>query len=98
MAATTQAIFTYYLVLLATFFSPLAAQEIWLLQAPSKDAYFQELRIRQVIQDRQGFIWAASQNGLIKYDGHQFYTYYSDPANPQGLRHNLITDLLEDPE
>ncbi len=77
---------------------PLKAQEIWLLQAPGKDADFQELQIRRIIQDREGFIWAASQNGLIKYDGYQFYTYYYDASNPTGLRHNFITNLLEDPE
>lgn len=28
-----------------------------------------------LIQDDKGFIWAATQNGLVKYDGYQFKVY-----------------------
>ncbi len=55
-------------------------------------------QIEHILQDRQGFIWLATQNGLNRFDGHEFKVYYHDPHDPQSLADNLITSLAEDQE
>lgn len=36
-------------------------------------------------QDRLGFLWFASQEGLNRYDGHGFQVFHHDPDDPESL-------------
>jgi PAS domain S-box-containing protein len=36
-------------------------------------------------QDSQGFMWIGTQNGLDKYDGYNFLSYYHDPSDSTTL-------------
>ncbi|GAA4399162.1 sensor histidine kinase [Nibrella viscosa] len=48
-------------------------------------------------QDREGFMWFGTINGLVRYDGYQFTGFKPDPRNPtRTLRHNIITAITED--
>ena len=47
--------------------------------------------IYDIIQDRNGFVWFATINGISKFDGKEFITY----RTPEGLNSNSITSLLE---
>ena len=38
--------------------------------------------VQQVYQDRQGFIWVSTANGLNRYDGYTFQTYTADNGLP----------------
>ena len=38
--------------------------------------------VQHVYQDRQGFIWVSTANGLNRYDGYTFQTYTSDNGLP----------------
>ncbi len=51
--------------------------------------------IRDVIQDHNGFLWVAGNNGLYKFDGQKFLPYYSVLKDTTGLRDNKITAILE---
>jgi ligand-binding sensor domain-containing protein len=50
------------------------------------------LTVNSIEQDRQGFIWAATQNGVFRYDGFRFERYPLDP----GLQTHNIQTLHED--
>ncbi len=52
--------------------------------------------IEDILQDRRGFMWFATLDGLSKYDGYKFTTYRHDPDNPNSLSHNWVRDLHED--
>jgi len=52
--------------------------------------------VHQVTQSRTGFIWLATQEGLSRYDGHDFVTYRSVPDDPTSLPHNDVRAILED--
>ena len=49
-----------------------------------------------ILRDRRGFIWFGTQDGLIKYDGHQFTVYKHDPNDPTTLSSNMVYALCED--
>lgn len=48
-----------------------------------------------LLQDREGFIWIGTADGLSRFDGYEFVTYRHDPADTTSLSHNTVTALLE---
>src|ERR1700754_2243950 len=48
------------------------------------------------MQDRKGFMWFGTRDGLNKYDGYNFIVYKNDPENPKTLANNIVMDLAED--
>jgi ligand-binding sensor domain-containing protein len=49
-----------------------------------------------ILQDKEGFIWVATKNGLNRYDGYSFKVFTNDPYNPHTLSSNTIVKLFED--
>lgn len=49
-------------------------------------------------QDRQGYMWVGTQDGLNRYDGYTFTVFRHDPADPNSLGFNEVTALAEDAE
>lgn len=54
--------------------------------------------INALLQDRKGFIWIGTNNGLNRYDGYQFKIYKHQPGETSSISHNIINALLEDEE
>ena len=52
--------------------------------------------ITGILQDRQGFMWFATRDGLNRYDGNTFVVYKNNPNDPESLGSNFVRDLLED--
>ncbi|WP_083940657.1 hybrid sensor histidine kinase/response regulator transcription factor [Rudanella lutea] len=52
-------------------------------------------RIRAFHQDRQGYLWVGTMNGLARYDGYSFRKFYRQPG-PNGLVGNWINAICED--
>lgn len=53
--------------------------------------------VYQIKQDSVGFLWMATDNGLVRYDGYQFKTYHSDHKSPKYFRTNIFFSLAIDP-
>ncbi len=49
-----------------------------------------------ILQDKEGFIWVATKNGLNRYDGYGFKIFANDPYNAHSLSSNTIVKLFED--
>lgn len=49
-----------------------------------------------ILQDRKGFMWFGTQDGLNKYDGYTYTIYRNDPKKSTSLSHSYIHTLLED--
>ncbi len=62
----------------------------------SIDAGLSQSTIYAILQDKQGFIWIGTQDGLNKYDGYKFIVYRHDPQNIHSLSHNEIFSIYED--
>jgi ligand-binding sensor domain-containing protein len=53
--------------------------------------------VLSIHQDREGFIWFGTWEGLNKFDGYNFTVFQPDPNNAeQTLSHNTISDIEED--
>lgn len=52
--------------------------------------------VYDMLQDRRGFLWLASEGGLVRYDGYTFTTYRFDPSDPHTLSTNVLVSLYED--
>jgi len=48
-----------------------------------------------ILQDSRGFLWFGTQDGLNRYDGHQFKIYRSGPGNPHSLSSSTISAMIE---
>src|SRR6187549_2550476 len=53
---------------------------------------------RVLAQDRQGFLWIGTQDGLNRFDGQDFRVYRSDPSDPHALPDNYVTALAPAPD
>jgi len=49
-----------------------------------------------ILQDRKGFMWLGTRDGLNKYDGYSFTLYINDPKDQNSISNNYIADMLED--
>lgn len=52
--------------------------------------------IGSIAQDRYGFMWMASSQGLNRYDGYRFQTYYHQPSDSNSLSHSEINTVFTD--
>jgi signal transduction histidine kinase/ligand-binding sensor domain-containing protein/CheY-like chemotaxis protein/HPt (histidine-containing phosphotransfer) domain-containing protein len=52
--------------------------------------------VMATLQDSQGFIWLGTQDGLVRYDGHELVRYAYSSSDRQGLPGNFINQIVED--
>jgi signal transduction histidine kinase/ActR/RegA family two-component response regulator len=50
--------------------------------------------VKVLFQDRTGFIWAGTENGVFRYDGQRFQRY----GSVEGLPHDVVLSLGETPD
>lgn len=51
--------------------------------------------ILSIIQDRKGFLWIGTANGLNRYDGYSFKIFSHDPMDSNSISDNGILSLFE---
>ncbi|WP_121809294.1 sensor histidine kinase [Mucilaginibacter kameinonensis] len=84
---------------------------IWLLltgfsiSCPASTPFFRNIgteyglshpKVNCILQDKRGFLWFGTEDGLNRYDGHFFTIYKNQPNDTTCVSGNIITDLLED--
>ncbi len=52
--------------------------------------------VNSIVQDQEGYLWFATQEGLNRYDGYEFVTYQHDSSDPKSLSHDWVWSLLVD--
>lgn len=72
---------------------------------PGRRIQFDHLRVEQglsqgsvsvLLQDRKGFLWIGTDDGLNRFDGYQFLVFRPDETGELSLSSNTITALAED--
>ncbi|MCA6361746.1 MAG: hypothetical protein IM638_01795 [Bacteroidetes bacterium] len=85
------------LLLLILFFCPLA-----LLAQPLRFAHYDTRQglsqnsVHALLQDREGFVWMGTQDGLSRFDGYSFTVYRHSKKDTASLPDNFVIDLAED--
>ena len=67
----------------------------YLTQYTEKDG-LPGVMVRQILVDRQGYIWAGTINGLARFDGYDFKRYFSDPNDSTAIEGSIVWSIFED--
>lgn len=76
----------------------LGAYQIYPVKSLTIEDGLSHATVYEVVQDRHGFMWFATQNGLNRYDGLTFTTYVHDSFNPQSLSAKGISTMVIRPD
>jgi len=50
---------------------------------------------RALLQDRNGFVWVGTEDGLVRFDGYTMHSFRKQYDNPETLSDNYISALAE---
>ena len=87
------------------YFFILFEQNLWADYNPEQVLEFSPLNVNDglsqstvnaIVQDKEGYLWFATGDGLDRYDGYQFKHYRHDRYNPYSLSQNEVQALLVD--
>lgn len=82
------------IIVLLLFGKAIVAQQI-LFRNYSVEDGLKSNTVWSILQDRQGYMWFGTKNGLSRFDGYQFKTYQSDKDNPNSIGNNFVLDICE---
>ena len=54
--------------------------------------------VRRIMQDSRGFMWFATEDGVVRYDGYEFRVFRHNERDPDSLANNLVWDIKEAPD
>ncbi|MBI3162130.1 MAG: GAF domain-containing protein [Chloroflexi bacterium] len=75
--------------------NPIYSQNIRFEQIGLDEGLSQSV-VNVILQDRMGFLWIGTEDGLNRYDGYTFKIYKPDADDPASLSDRWITSLAED--
>ncbi|MGL5318510.1 MAG: hybrid sensor histidine kinase/response regulator transcription factor [Bacteroidales bacterium] len=52
--------------------------------------------INHILQDKKGYIWISTEDGLNKFDGRNFSVFQNNPTDNKSIVNNYITITLDD--
>ncbi|MCU0235718.1 MAG: LuxR C-terminal-related transcriptional regulator [Acidobacteria bacterium] len=52
--------------------------------------------VYSILQDRDGFVWLGTENGLNRFDGYDFTVFQHSPDSSSSLSHSAVLKLYED--
>ncbi|MFV0522573.1 MAG: two-component regulator propeller domain-containing protein [Mangrovibacterium sp.] len=84
----------FYLLGLTEFCSAKTQNDLHFSQISAKDGLSQNT-VRSILEDKKGFIWAGTLDGLNKYDGYHITTYKPEIGNPNSLIDHRIRDIYQ---
>lgn len=73
------------------------------LAQPEEHLNFRRITIRDglsqtsancFLEDRKGFVWVGTFDGLNRFDGLRFRTFHFDPQDPHSISDNSVTSLV----
>ena len=85
---------------------------VWIFPVSTVEAQFSYLRfetlslehglsqtsVRAIHQDRHGFMWFGTEDGLNRYDGYTFTVFKPVPGDAGSLSSSFVRAILEDPD
>ena len=92
----TTKIYIYYIIALLTLLSVQTFTQDISFKHLTADDGLSNNQILDVIQDKTGFIWFATQDGLNRYDGYNFKVYRHVQGDSTSISNNSTWALFED--
>jgi signal transduction histidine kinase/ligand-binding sensor domain-containing protein len=89
-------IFLFYWILFLTTFSVWSQSNSIEFDKYSTNDGLSNGYISSIYQDSRGFVWIGTSNGLNRFDGITFKTYYSDKKDSTTLPSSGINSIIED--
>ena len=86
-----------YLCLIAFLYTNQFAQNIPFANLTTKDGLSNN-KVISILQDKTGFLWFGTEDGLNRFDGYEFKVYRNNPADSNSISGNNIWSLFEDEE
>ena len=85
----------FHVLFLLVNISPAFAQPIFFnkVQPPPGKKF---LHVTGIVQDKQGYMWFATKNGLFRYDGYQMISYKNIPFDPNSLANDALETICVD--
>ena len=59
-----------------------------------EDDGFRGSEVSAIRKGPEGFLWLATDEGLCRFDGSQFYYYRHDPSDPRTIMDNRVVDVV----
>ncbi len=87
---------TLLLLILLTHCCSVLAKEVKLFKSFGIDNPMSYKFVMTIAQDKDGFMWFGGQEGLHRYDGHQFLSFYNKTSVSNSLSSNVITRIIID--
>lgn len=85
--------FCYWLFVVGLLWSgPLSAQP-FTIHNLSLQQGLPEFYVSGLVQDKAGFVWIATRNGLARYDGRRFKIFRHQPRSNRSMASNIILSL-----
>lgn len=70
--------------------------KIFNLKTYSVNEGLSQFSANRIKQDKYGFVWVVTWDGLNRYDGNGFVQYRHDPFDPTSLGGNRVVDMMKD--
>jgi signal transduction histidine kinase/ligand-binding sensor domain-containing protein len=83
-----------FLILVAFWAPSFASAQRFAFKYYSQDVGLLSVDVHSLIQDWKGYVWVATEDGVFRYDGRLFTTFYTD----QGLPSNRTLSIHESPD
>lgn len=74
------------------------AHENYFFTHLKSDAGLPHQQVESMAFDHDGLLWVGTRNGLAKYDGYSFVTYYHTEGDSLSIPHNFIRKIFVDTE
>ena len=75
---------------------PASAQTNLLFQHLTVNDGLSQGSVTCIFQDRQGFMWFGTQDGLNRYDGYAIKVFKNDPADSTTIGESFVVSITED--
>ncbi|MBL7959636.1 GHKL domain-containing protein [bacterium] len=73
-----------------------AQKKDYLIERISIEQGLSQSVVNTIYQDKKGFLWFGTQDGLNRFDGYSFIVFKNEPGNANSISNNTVQALYED--